>query len=125
MLKAMDAGACNVKSPDNEMYQFYTPYYDSFKPYCYTFKNFTSMNHFQPGNMEMMVMPFTTGGVGGKSKLNQGKGEPGDGNDRSAGNNDHQTDVETTYSSSGVYDMSASSSMSYNQPYCYTYAEPV
>ncbi|XP_039447995.1 protein ovarian tumor locus-like [Culex pipiens pallens] len=124
MLKAMDAGACNVKSPDNEMYQFYTPYYDSFKPYCYTFKNFTSMNHFQPGNMEMMVMPFTTGGLGGKSKLNQGKGEPGDGNDRSAGNNDHQTDVETTYSSSGVYDMSASSSMSYNQPYCYTYAEP-
>uniref|UniRef100_A0A1Q3EVV6 Uncharacterized protein n=1 Tax=Culex tarsalis TaxID=7177 RepID=A0A1Q3EVV6_CULTA len=121
MLKAMHSGALNTKAPDNEMYQYYTPYYESEKPYRYTIKNFTSMNNFHPGHYEMMVMPFTTAS---KSKSSQAKIEPGDINERSTGN-ENQTDGETTYSSSGVYDLSASSSMSYTNPqYCYTFAEP-
>ncbi|KAL1395132.1 hypothetical protein pipiens_011468 [Culex pipiens pipiens] len=64
MLKAMDAGACNVKSPDNEMYQFYTPKHGD---------DGDAVHHWW---------------VRRKVKVKSGQ------------------------------------SMSYNQPYCYTYAEP-
>lgn len=122
MLKSINYNAMNMKSPVNEIYQYYTPYYEADKPYCTAIKNFTNINSFHPGHYEMVVRPCTTEI---KSKVNHAKVERVDSNGRSAGN-ENQKDGETTSSSSGVYDMSTSSNVSYVNPqYCYSYAEPV
>lgn len=120
--KEIDADVTKIKSSDNVIHEYYTPYYEPEKSLCCTLKNLTSLNNFHSAHMEMVVMPFTVGG--GKQKLIQLKSDPVDTSERS-NINANQADEENTYSSSGVYDMSSASSMSYgNQPYCYAYSEP-
>lgn len=121
-VRVIDANDTKMKAPENEIYQYYTPCYDADKSYCYALNNITNLNHFQAAHMEVVVMPFSV--ENSKQNLNTNKNDAVDNNDKSNGHNE-QTDLEMTlHSSSGVYDMSGSSSLSYgNHPYCYGYPE--
>lgn len=97
------------------------PYYYANDSFIYTIDDFTVMNNLQPSHLEVMVMPLSV--EGSKSKINLVSNEPVDMTDRSNSNKDL---TNATYSTSSVFDISASSCLTYNSsPYCYSYSDSV
>lgn len=117
--KVTDCADINSNSFNNDRYHRCKPYHYADNSFIFTIDDFTVMNKFQPSHQEVMVMPLSVEGC--KSEINLVSNEPVDMPDRSNSNKEL-----TTYSTSGVFDTSASSCLTYGSPpYCYSYSDSV